>query len=891
MEIKQEEKKSFFRFLIRNLKRIIFTRRKIKWLILSVAGFFVLMGIVLGSIYYGMVLHRSGAAVNMKEFVLGIYKENFKIIPNYLSGVFLAKPEKILIDVSFKNYQKLAYARALALETGSLPNSSDYEVPCEIRHKDKTYKAKIQVKGTSNDNWIQKTKWSFSIKIDNDETLFGMTEFSLQLPRTRDYLNGWILHQMLADLGLPHIRYDFIDATINGIHIGIYAIEEHATKQLVENSGFYEAPIIRFDETLLWQRELPVIDVNEVYSQSAIDSFQTGKLVKNEEQSKMFEKARNLLEGFRRGILPASKVFETEKLADLFAVIDLTGHHHSTGFGTIRFYFNPVTSLLEPIGYNNQMIIPLELQGLRSEINANEVQPIELIQSKNLNFQSAFFQDEGFFKQYVMALDKVSQKEFLDDFFAKHEKSLQSKLRTLYQSYPGYKFESKEILYKNQEYIKVILNPTQAFQAYYKSQKFGFLTLQLGNVQSLPVEIIDISFNDNEFFKPEKEIILEPKITHQAIDFGEFNFKVPNNFVFSSSILDRIKVRYKILGLEDIKTEPIDNWPYFNQDFLEKDLIRQSPNWQIFSFLQTDELSKVIYIKPGFWNIRQNLILPAGYTIIADRATTLNLSNKAIILSYSALRFLGEEGRPIIIESQDKTGFGLVVLNAKEKSFLQYVYFQNLSAPATSFNGNWLMTGAVNFYQSPVDFYFCKFGANLAGDDTLHLMRTQANIFDSVFSESLADALDADFVQGKIARTSFYSCGLKDNNGDCLDLSGSHIELEDIFINKAGDKGISIGENTEVFGNNVKINNASIGIATKDNSKATFDNVLVSNSKIGLAVYQKKPEFGPAELLIETLSQEKVGQFYLVEEGSVLTVDKKIINSNDKAVAEKLYGK
>ncbi|MDD5738598.1 MAG: CotH kinase family protein [Candidatus Pacebacteria bacterium] len=891
MEIKRAEKRIFARFFVNNFKKLVLKRKRIKWLILFVVSFFVLLSIVLLSIYYGMILHRSGTAVNMKEFILGVYKENFKIIPNYLSGVFLAKPEKILIDISFKNYQKLASARFIALETGSLPSSPDYEVPCSIRYKDKTYKAKIQVKGTSNDNWIQKSKWSFSVKIENNEALFGMTEFALQLPRIRDYLNCWTLHQMLADFGLPHLRYNFIDATINGIHLGIYAMEEHATKQLVESSGFYEAPIIRFDESLLWQRELPFIDDNETYSQSAIDGFQTNKLIKNEEQSKMFEKARNLLESFRRGILPVSKVFDTEKLANLFAVIDLSGHHHSTGFGVIRFYYNPVTSLLEPIGYNNQMIIPLEFQGLRSEINANEVEPIELIQSKHLNFQSAFFKDKEFFKQYVRALNKISQKEFLDNFFTKHKKDMQDKLRILYQTYPGYKFDNKKILYKNQDYIKVILNPKQAFQAYYKSFSRGSLILQLGNIQSLPVEILGVSFEDNEFFKPEKEIILQPKNTHQVIDFGEFIFKTPNDFNFSSVDLAKMKVQYKILGLDDVKTESIDNWPYFDQSFLNGDLIRQNPNWKMFSFLQTDELSKVIYIKPGFWNIKQNLIFPSGYTIVADRETTLNLSNKATILSFSPLRFLGEADHPIIIESQDKTGFGVIVLNAKEKSFLQNVHFENLSAPAASFDGNWLMTGAVNFYQSPVEFSFCNFGANLAGDDNLHLIRTQVNIFDSVFNMSLADSLDADFTQGKIARTSFYNCGLKDSNGDCLDFSGSNIELEDVFINKVGDKGISIGENTNIFGDRIKIQNASICVASKDKSVAVFNNISILNSKIGLAVYQKKSEFGPAQLSIKYLNKINIKRPYLVEEGSIMKVDEKNIKPNDKNVAEELYGK
>ncbi len=110
-----------------------------------------------------------------------------------------------------------------------------------------------------------------------------------------------------------------------------------------------------------------------------------------------------------------------------------------------------------------------------------------------------------------------------------------------------------------------------------------------------------------------------------------------------------------------------------------------------------------------------------------------------------------------------------------------------------------------------------------------------------------------------------------------------------VAINKAGDKGISIGENTEVWGDKIEIQGASIGIASKDKSVADFGNVAVSNSKVGLAVYQKKPEFGPAMLSIGHLNQVNVNQSYLIEEGSIMKVGNKIFKSNDKNVAEKLY--
>ena len=36
-------------------------------------------------------------------------------------------------------------------------------------------------------------------------------------------------------------------------------------------------------------------------------------------------------------------------------------------------------------------------------------------------------------------------------------------------------------------------------------------------------------------------------------------------------------------------------------------------------------------------------------------------------------------------------------------------------------------------------------------------------------------------------------------NGDCVDFSGSRVKLQDLEINGAGDKGISVGEASEVW--------------------------------------------------------------------------------------------
>ena len=96
---------------------------------------------------------------------------------------------RLIIDIKHGDYQKLAYNREVALQRGQLLADVRDEVPATLRYGDKLVKARVRLKGDLPGHWESKNKWSFRIKIRDDETLFNMTRFSIQDPRTRDFLN------------------------------------------------------------------------------------------------------------------------------------------------------------------------------------------------------------------------------------------------------------------------------------------------------------------------------------------------------------------------------------------------------------------------------------------------------------------------------------------------------------------------------------------------------------------------------------------------------------------------------------------------------------------------------------------------------------------------------
>jgi hypothetical protein len=846
----------------------------------TLTGLVILILIVthLSSIYYGIYLNKYGQSITLKQWASSLVRDKFRFIPNYVSGLF-ANPPHIYIDIKFKHFQKIAYKRQTALQQGSLMASPNDWVPARIRYKGKTYKCSIRLKGDTPDHWKRLDRWSFKIKLKDNKTLFGMKRFAIQDPRTRFYLNEWYFHKLLEYSGLIHLRYDFIKVTINGKEQSIYAIEENFEKRLIENNNHREGPIIKFASGYNWGNKLGLFPI---FRGASIDVYQENKILQDDNLSDQYRVARNLLEGFRRNKLPVSKVFDVDKLAKFFALCDLLGNDHAAGLGNLKFYYNPITSLIEPVGYDYNQFFLIKENGHGLLGAQRKLELGSSIDELPARFDEALFKDVEFFKAYIAYLEEISEKQFLDNFFNHAREEAKEKLRILHSSYPEYNFHGKSILLKNQKYIKDYLSPQKCLQAYYNnfSSANNLLTLNIHNIYAMPVEVVDVIYNESIIFKPMQQIQLQAAIESEVIQNAEIKLKAPSSFKWSDSMISGLSIRYRILGTEKVLKAAVDSWPYPDDHFVNSNFLRQPPNFKDFEFLIVNEDTKEIFFESGDWNLARPLIIPSGYNVIAHENLKLDMLNSAFILSYSPILFMGSDEHPILVHSSDSTGQGIIIINAHGESLLNYVSFVNLSNPSR--NG-WALTGAVTFYESPVKISNCKFSNNRS-EDALNIIRSNTEILNSLFSNSRSDAFDGDFINGKIVNTSFAGSG-----NDAVDVSGSVLKIRNIFINGAGDKGLSAGENSRVHADQIEIKNAEIGVASKDNSELKIKNFKLNKVRVGIAVYQKKSEFGPALIQAENLQSVDVQVPYLLEKDSNLTIDSKVVKPNGNNILNILY--
>ncbi len=910
MDIKKREEKEFYPKIKRGFngltKFLLNKKTKIFFILISIIIVFLIgsfFGLLISG-FFGSFDKPSERAINLlssigikdlkgwRNIASGVLSENVKIPFNYVIGQF-SKPEKIYIDIAFKDYQKIEYTRQRALEQGVLITSDEDYAPATIRYKDKTVDVNLRLKGDLLDH-IEGKKWSFRIKVKGNDTLFGMKTFSIQDPKTRNYLGEFVYYKALEREDILSPNYDFIDVVVNGKNKGIYALEEFFEKQLIEDKNKREGVIIEMDESLMWEERADAgqymnnpEEINNFIEEktsdwfysSNIDSFTTTKTLKDPVLSKQFSEARNLLESFRNGELKTSQVFDVDILARYFAINTVLRAEHGSIWGNIRFYYNPITGRLEPIGYDATSDIK-SVEQIMNEYMPDCISYDARCSDKAGTFYNLIFRDEVFFNKYMKELERVSKKEYIDELFSDLNKDINRDLKIIHKDNPFYHFP-KELYYINQEEINRVMNPRQSVKIFLQksSPAENRIMLYAGNIGIFPLEFVDLVYNKTLVFGLESgDRLMQPK-NPGSVNYKNLEFIIPPGLNWSDSLASNLEFRYKIFGTENIKNESILPWSYIEKDFLENEFIMQEPIGETDEFFDIDNSSRIISIKKGIWILNQSIVFPPGFSIRSNEDVFINLINGAVILSYSDLQFRGTEDNPIKIISSDKTG-GIAILNARDVSNLEYVRFSNLTNPS---KGNWGLTGAITFYESP--FVLENVVINgMKSEDSLNAVRSRFEIRNSIFNDCFSDCFDDDFSEGVIDSSSFFN-----SLNDGIDISGARVNISNTLIYKAGDKGISAGEGSDIQIINTEIKNSNICVGSKDLSNLSISSSSLSECNYGFAIYQKKSEFGPASITAENVSLNANKEEYIVEKKSNFIVNGKIILGDKENVYNKLY--
>lgn len=407
-------------FLLKKKFKII-----VKWLAIGFSYLLVFL--------FGMYAHYNEG---IRESLLSIKNLKNVSYSNYSAGQD-AEPRTLELIIPDNSKTVIEYCRDSAMLAGILRDQHKIEVPALLVYSDDTLKIEMRLKGDYSDHWSG-DKWSYRIKLKGSDRLFGMKSFSIQAPETRGFLNEWYYHKLMGKEDLIALRYGFVELVENGEGKGIYAIEESFDKQLLEFNDRREAPILKFDESILIDRS--IINENNTYSQqelyfmAKVDVFKGNRTLKDSILYDQFEKGKFLLHAFRSKRMMLSEVMDVDRAARLFAIADITGGHHGLRWKNVRFYFNPVIGKLELIGFdsNSGQIIP--------DIYYNQWSNNKLGEFDVKAWKDVFFEDPAFVEPYFKYLKIYSDPAYLAQFHEEINSEMELYLTYMYSENSSYRF-------------------------------------------------------------------------------------------------------------------------------------------------------------------------------------------------------------------------------------------------------------------------------------------------------------------------------------------------------------------------------------------------------------------------------------------------------------------
>ena len=786
----------------------------------------------------------------------------------------------------------LSDRRLSAFSTGVLENHDEDFSPVILFDGDNFMDARFRLKGDLVDH-IQGSKWSFRIKLRDGFSWQNMLTFSIHTPIARDFLNEWVAHKIFEDEDILTTRYGFVPVMLNGKSLGIYAWEEHFEKQLIESRNRREGPIIRFDETYFWRRVIEANltgkswDVN-YFASSKIAPFKSGSILADSLKWNQMVDGANLLEQFRTSSMPVDRIFDLDKLARYYALVDITRARHGFVWHNMRFYFNPITCLLEPIAFDGYIEGGVYQRFESPVIGLTD--PLEIIGSEPqelMLFQ--VFSNELFNKKYLGYLMQYSDEKFVNQIISSLMPEIDSLSALIRQEFPSYHYDNS-FLGTNARFIREHIS-----QISENVSKLGFTFsghLKNQDEKSFTKEVNDALITGlvHAYVKPDERIIQIENFHSDTIHINGYKQELSPLSLFDDPVI------LEGSGGKGVKREislPADMPDSIQFEVGSKSYLIAINPWPRPEGLSSRQISENSSLMPdwqvngdtilieGVFSLDKDVFIPSGYKVIFASGSELDLTSGCGFFSSSPIYMNGNAEMPVKVYSSDRTSNGFNVFQAEERSVIQNTIFEGLGNIR---RGGWQTPSAITFYESDVDFISCTFTGNHLCDDALNIVRSDFLVDGCLFENTFADAFDSDYCTGIVRDSRFNITG-----NDAIDFSGSRVLIEKCTMSDISDKAISGGENSFLDVRECTVQGAIIGIASKDLSLVKVDEIEINKAVYGLVSFIKKPEYGPARIIVENLRLRDTHIYHKLEIGSDLTVNGRLIKGTEKNLALRLY--
>ncbi len=793
--------------------------------------------------------------------------------------------EKLKININFKNFEIIKDDRLVAIQNGVLTNPT--EVPATIIHKNKKYRADVRLKGDLINHWGVNKQWSLKIELKKGKSINGMKEFSITKLIERRYPDNLIIAKQFERFGIISPKFKIYKADVNGQNWGLMLAEEQFSNVFLEKRNLKDSLIFKLTNETKFKISKYFYKKNIEKREIFLNKL--GKLevdIFNKKKIKKYNYLKNhetIIKSINEKIILSNKTqeknfvkkhFHVEKLAKTLATVVAFNSFHSINLLNLRFYLNPYTLNIEPIPTDNaynlnaniennykkkllnlsfiftslyddeefKFLFGQSLKQIKSDLNQIESDNFELCK----NFES--------YCQRKINIENISDNlskliEIGDNIFTNTQEESNNIEKFDYSNISSTEQELSALkLFDNYIYARLFNNELNIYNNTLDEILIKNITLYSDDVQNsckiynkknCNQKKYSINFNlsNQKYLEPQRILLKNDK----KFIWAKINAKIKD---YSFDYILRNEDKYFVTEL-------------FNKN-----------NNEINSNLK--KISEDTFLISGKVFIQNPIIVPVGYNLkIQPNSEVILNKNSYIYINGGNFISDGTDGK-ITFKPLNDTWGGIYVRNSNDLSIINNT--EIISTKNFEHKGIFL-TGGVNFYESDVKIIKSYIQKNKS-EDAINIINSNFELRDSEIKNTTSDGIDSDFSNGLIINSFFKNIG-----GDAIDTSGSKISVKNTNIYNVGDKGISAGESSNLYLENIQIDSSEFGIVSKDLSIIKGKEINITNSfQYDYMAFEKKNHFGPGLIDLKNIEGNTKS---LSQKESVITInDKKVESKN-----------
>lgn len=717
----------------------------------------------------------------------------------------------------------------------------------------------IRPRGDNPANWaLSKKSWKMKIRKKNFNG--GTRTFLYVSPRINDNLgiDFYSSYLISKELGLltPNIR--FVELYLNGFNQGYYYEIEETDENFLRNNNMMPVNIYKGENYYV---DFKIDIADNLFNNSALWTKKSNFNQRNRDNKDDLDLHLKKLKSFGNGSLDIDTLYEyfpLEKWAKEFLT---GGNNHTTNFHNQRLMIDEWSGEATRVMHD-----PSDDQSvIKNKINiAND--SVERIMGVDPLFNYTKFKYHNYYFKKNTILSKVAEKirnqkeelinSIFNDFHYKYFSKIKSK---------------EEINQRIEKYIDKLISSHQTINYdrdidaswNVSNEKLNinlFDNLPVGNIKIIfkdefNLKNINITLKTNNYFKEKQlipviygrnEIILETVLLSDRIRKSEYEIKRikccqshlisfrPTKFSFSFNT----EIDFSLISEIYIKNIFTDKFQKIN--FSKKN----ANNMSSFNYAIVKNSKKIPAVFSGIISYKNN----KNKNIIINEETVINpgtifLLNKDMnIIFKNKVQFNGTSEKPIVFKATDQNepwGTLAIIGQNAANSEVKHTKLEYGSGGKVN---NYLFTGMFSIHNTKnINIQNLQLSRNKNFDDMMHVVYVDnLNIIDSHFLDSNADAIDIDSSKN-VKIENIY---IKNAGNDCLDFMQTIGFVKKSNFSSCLDKGISVGERSNIVIDGINIENSKTALVSKDNSSVSIAESSIISNELGLSAFKKNWRYG-----------------------------------------------